>query len=160
DSACPALPQQWQKCLAHAPWAQQICCDRLGYRAIDIRLLGRLPGVIVNAGVVDEYIEVAVPLLHLICGVLDALWVGNIQEKRFYCAGLCELPRCRSCLSGFARGRKDDKPSARQLTAHFKSNAAVCDGDYCNACASVRDFLDLRLTPTRRRTTYQYPGIP
>lgn len=110
-------------------WADQVCCDRLHYGAIDVSVLRRLPVVIVNSGIIDEYVEVSISLLHLGCGVLDAGRVGNIQEKRFDVAGLCELPCCRSRLCSVSRCEEHDKTSARQLTAHFESNAAVCARD-------------------------------
>ena len=97
--------------------------------AVDIGAFSSFPGVVIDSGVVNENIEMIVPLRYLSRRSFDTAPVGYIQGEGFDVTGSFNLCRCRPGLVRVARGEQHGKSSVCELPANFKPNAAVCPRD-------------------------------
>src|SRR2546429_99146 len=99
----PALAKQRDQGLAHAPRAERVRLERLAH-GIKVRVLGALPLVVKDGGVVNQHVELTEPLFDLMPRGIDALRIGDVQLNGYDLQPtLLQRTRCILALLQIAR---------------------------------------------------------
>src|SRR5918911_351406 len=119
------LTEQRDEGLAHAPRAERVRLERLTHN-LKVRVLGALPLVVEDGGVVDQHVQFTESLFDKSFSGINALLISYVQLNRYNLRpALQQRTRCFFTFLRVARAENRREASLSELACDFQTDPTV-----------------------------------